>query len=57
MVSEAPVVGGLFRQTGTVVNKRELVIMLKPQVVGGQTWQQEIERSRTLLDKWYPEQR
>ena len=33
VLSEAPVVGGLFRQTGTVVSKRELVIMLKPTVI------------------------
>ena len=38
VVSEAPVVGGLFRQTGTVVNKRELVIMLKPTVIGNDAW-------------------
>jgi MSHA biogenesis protein MshL len=39
VVSEAPVVGGLFRQTGTVVSKRELVIMLKPTVIqDGAAW-------------------
>ena len=39
VVSEAPVVGGLFRQTGTVVNKRELVIMLKPTIIQeGAAW-------------------
>ncbi len=39
VISEAPVVGGLFRQTGTVMNKRELVIMLKPTVIqDGGAW-------------------
>ncbi len=39
VVSEAPVVGGLFRQTGTMVSKRELVIMLKPTVIqDGAAW-------------------
>jgi MSHA biogenesis protein MshL len=33
VVSDAPVVGGLFRQTSTVHSKRELVIMLKPTVI------------------------
>ncbi len=33
VVSEVPVVGGLFRQSGTVVSKRELVIMLKPTII------------------------
>lgn len=39
VLSETPVVGGLFRQTGTVVSKRELVIMLKPTVIqDGAAW-------------------
>jgi MSHA biogenesis protein MshL len=39
VVSDAPVLGGLFRQTGTVMNKRELVIMLKPTIiVDGAAW-------------------
>ncbi len=39
VVSDMPVVGGLFRQTGTVMNKRELVIMLKPTVIqDGAAW-------------------
>lgn len=29
--------------------------MLKPQVVETNTWQQELQRSSALLDKWYPE--
>ena len=33
VLSEAPVVGGLFRQTNTITSKRELVIMLKPTVI------------------------
>jgi len=32
-----------------------LVILLKPTVVGADTWQKELERSRALLDRWYPE--
>ncbi|MDH4392957.1 MAG: pilus (MSHA type) biogenesis protein MshL [Aquabacterium sp.] len=39
VVSDAPVVGSLFRQTGTVAIKRELVIMLKPTVIqDGAAW-------------------
>jgi MSHA biogenesis protein MshL len=39
VLADAPVVGGLFRQTGTVVSKRELVIMLKPTVIrDGEVW-------------------
>ncbi len=32
-LSEAPVVGGLFRQTSKVSSKRELVILMKPTVI------------------------
>ena len=35
VISEAPVVGGLFRQTSTVNAKRELVILIKPTVIQG----------------------
>ena len=33
VVGDVPVVGGLFRQTSTIVSKRELVIMLKPTII------------------------
>jgi MSHA biogenesis protein MshL len=33
-LSEVPLVGGLFRQTSSVMSKRELVIMLKPTIIG-----------------------
>lgn len=56
-LGDVPWFGEAFTNRKKTNVKTELVIMLKPQVVGGQTWQQEIERSRTLLDKWYPEQR
>jgi MSHA biogenesis protein MshL len=34
-LSEAPLVGGLFRQTSTVNSKRELVILIKPTIIQG----------------------
>ncbi len=33
-LSEAPMVGGLFRNTNNTMTKRELVIMIKPTVIG-----------------------
>ncbi len=33
VLGDAPVVGGLFRQTSTIHSKRELVIMLKPTII------------------------
>jgi MSHA biogenesis protein MshL len=32
-LGQLPVVGGLFRQTSTVLRKRELVILMKPSVI------------------------
>ena len=34
-LSEAPVVGGLFRQSSDLSSKRELVILIKPTVIQG----------------------
>ena len=55
-LGDVPWFGEAFtnRQESNV--KTELVIMLRPQVVEGDTWQQELQRSSQLLDKWYPEQ-
>lgn len=33
VVGDMPMIGGLFRQTSTIVSKRELVIMLKPTII------------------------
>ena len=37
-LGELPVVGGLFRQKSTSMRKRELVILLKPTVIGDDVW-------------------
>ncbi|GEA52473.1 pilus biogenesis protein MshL [Vibrio inusitatus NBRC 102082] len=52
---DIPAIGHLFRNTVNSTEKTELVILLKPTVVGVNTWQQEIERSRNLLNEWFPE--
>ncbi len=52
---DIPGLGHLFRNTIQVSQKTELVILLKPTVVGVNTWQQELERSRGLLHEWFPE--
>ena len=33
VIGDLPLVGGLFRQSSTIVSKRELVIMLKPTII------------------------
>ncbi|WED23323.1 pilus (MSHA type) biogenesis protein MshL [Vibrio sp. JC009] len=55
LLGDIPGLGYLFRNISNVTEKTELVILLKPTVVGVHTWQQEIERSRDLLQEWFPE--
>jgi MSHA biogenesis protein MshL len=56
-LGDLPGVGELFTNKKDVTTKTELVIMLKPQVVNADTWQQQLQRSGELLEKWYPTQR
>ncbi|EKE67454.1 pilus (MSHA type) biogenesis protein MshL [Gallaecimonas xiamenensis] len=54
LLGDIPWLGELFTSRRDLKEKTELVIMLKPTVVGTAGWQSEIERSKALLDKWYP---
>ena len=54
-LGDIPVLGHLFRNTTELTEKTELVILLKPTVVGVNTWQKELERSRDLLQEWFPD--
>jgi MSHA biogenesis protein MshL len=56
-LGDVPGLGELFTNKKDVTSKTELVIMLKPQVVNADTWQQQLQRSDQLLEKWYPTQR
>ncbi|MGL5390098.1 MAG: pilus (MSHA type) biogenesis protein MshL, partial [Shewanella sp.] len=55
LLGDIPLLGELFKNRSTQKKKTELIILLKPTVVGGDTWKTELERSKTLLDSWYPE--
>lgn len=55
-LGDVPALGHLFRNTTKYTEKTELVILLKPTVVGVNTWQKEIERSRDLLQEWFPDE-
>ena len=48
-----PVVGNLFKTKQDVERKKELVILLKPTVVGTGTWQEQMKRSAEVLKRWY----
>ncbi len=51
LLGDLPVVGSLFRQRSQKVKKSELVILLRPMVVGSQDdWNHEIRRSTTQIN-------
>lgn len=54
LISQIPVLGNLFKNRNLATRKSELVIILRPVVVTDNTWQNELQRSRDLLEKWYP---
>ncbi|MEZ8394265.1 pilus (MSHA type) biogenesis protein MshL [Vibrio cyclitrophicus] len=55
-LGDIPALGHLFRNTNQLTQKTELVILLKPTIVGVNTWQTELERSRDLLQEWFPDE-
>ncbi len=54
LLGDIPWIGEAFTNRRESTKKVELVIMLKPTVVEKDTWQNELQRSSDLLDKWYP---
>lgn len=48
-----PIVGNLFKSKQEVELKKELVILIKPTVVGVGTWQEQMKRSADVLNRWY----
>lgn len=51
-----PLLGQLFTSKNKTERKKELVILLKPTVVGTGVWQQQLQQSEKLITDWYPEQ-
>ncbi|MBB1269640.1 pilus (MSHA type) biogenesis protein MshL [Shewanella sp. SR44-3] len=54
LLGDIPLLGELFTNRSKQMKKTELIIMLKPTVVGIDTWKDELKRSKDLLDLWYP---
>ena len=54
VLSAIPLVGKLFTSLNKVEKKKELVILLKPTVVGEGVWQQQIQQSSGYIGDWYP---
>jgi MSHA biogenesis protein MshL len=55
ILGDIPYLGELFKSKSETSQKRELIILLKPMVVGEETWKTQLEDARELLQKWYPE--
>lgn len=55
LLGDLPLVGNLFKNKSNDASKKELVILIKPTVIGADTWQKELERSRELLETWFPD--
>ncbi|WP_440903005.1 pilus (MSHA type) biogenesis protein MshL [Catenovulum sp. SX2] len=53
ILGDIPVLGELFKSKSKSRQKKELIIMIKPTVVGKGTWQQQLQRSSNLLKQWY----
>ncbi|MBU2891756.1 pilus (MSHA type) biogenesis protein MshL [Colwellia sp. D2M02] len=55
LLGDIPYLGELFKSKSVTSQKRELIILLKPMVVGQDTWKTQLQDARDLLKKWYPE--
>jgi len=56
LLGDIPLLGELFKSKSETTQKRELIILLKPIVVGQDTWKTQLQDARSLLKTWYPEQ-
>lgn len=54
-LGDIPVLGNLFKSRQRIEQKKELIILLRPVVVGVDTWRDELERSSDILKRWYPD--
>jgi MSHA biogenesis protein MshL len=54
-LGDIPFLGELFKSKSESVQKKELVILLKPIVIGHDTWKNQLQDARALLKQWFPE--
>jgi MSHA biogenesis protein MshL len=52
LLGDIPYFGQLFKNTREKETKRELIILLKPTVVGTNTWTEQLESSRAQMADW-----
>ena len=55
LLGDIPIMGELFKSKSESVQKKELVILLKPIVIGQDTWKNQLQDARALLKQWFPE--
>ena len=53
LLGAIPVLGNLFKSKQDSERKKELVILIKPTVVGTGTWKEQMQRSADILKRWY----
>ncbi|NTS75859.1 pilus (MSHA type) biogenesis protein MshL [Catenovulum sp. SM1970] len=53
LLGDIPWIGEAFTSRAETIQKKELVIMIKPTVVGAGTWTEQLQRSSDLLQTWY----
>lgn len=51
-LGDIPFLGNLFKNTREKEVKKELIILLKPTVVGTNTWKEQLENSRSQMADW-----
>lgn len=53
LLGDIPGLGNLFKNKRRVEQKKELIILIRPTVIGAETWQDELKRSSEILNQWY----
>ncbi|MBV7317378.1 pilus (MSHA type) biogenesis protein MshL [Shewanella sp. NIFS-20-20] len=56
LLGDIPWLGEAFTNRKRSSQKTELVILLKPVVVGADTWRNELLKTQALLNRWYPQE-
>jgi len=56
LLGDIPIMGELFKSKSETTQKKELIIMLKPVVIGQDTWKNQLQDARNLLKQWFPEE-
>ena len=54
LLGDIPLLGHLFKSKSQTTQKKELVILLKPVVIGQDTWKNQLQDARALLKHWFP---